>query len=62
MKADDKEFDEMRCCFEREYKCIGRITHERNKILNSKGFWYEDGNINNLFRAYMSGYALGQKK
>ncbi|MFA5297283.1 MAG: hypothetical protein WC389_03645 [Lutibacter sp.] len=59
MKVNDKELEEMQATFDQYFLGKGRLTKEKNKVFNSKGYWYEDGRINDLFKAYMLGCSHG---
>jgi hypothetical protein len=62
MKYNDDEFLEMRAQFEKDAKknfYAVRLDHEtRGKCPNR--YFYEHGETNELFRAYMLGYSLGK--
>ncbi len=53
-----KEHIELMASFEREHK-HRRLDREKNKEIWKKGRIYQDGQVNELFLAYRSGYVLG---
>lgn len=61
MKRGDKEFYDIMAAFEKSAGrlCgVGRLDKEA-KELWGKRHYYQDGHTNNLFVAYLEGYALG---
>ncbi len=54
-----KEHYELLEMFEREFAGEGRFDKEA-KELWSKGYIYQHGDMNRLFKAYRRGYALGK--
>lgn len=56
--VDTKEFHELRTQFEKDVNImmhIGRLDREE-KDMYSKGYFYQDGEVNKLFKGYMMGY------
>ena len=56
--VDTKEFHYLRTQFEKDIKVImyiGRLDREE-KDMYSKGYFYQDGEVNKLFKVYMMGY------
>ena len=43
--------------FEKEYKYM-RLDREQDKGLWARGYLYEDGTTNELFKAYRNGYSF----
>ena len=58
MKAFDLEFNDLVKQFEKDYRGYGRMDKEKDVAITKKGEFYQDGHINELFQAYMKGYAL----
>lgn len=53
-----KEHYDLMAQFEKEFKYLN--LEKENKKLWKKSIIYQNGNTNNLFIAYRSGYALGK--
>lgn len=53
-----KEYYDLMAQFEKDF---GPMRFDREpKKLWKKGIIYQDGNVNNLFKAYRCGYSLGK--
>lgn len=57
--TDTKEFHELRYEFEKTFKKHARLDREP-KELNKSQVFYQHGEINELFKAYLHGYQLGR--
>jgi len=53
-----KEYHELMAQFEKEFK--GWRLDKENKELWQRGIVYEDGHLNEIFKAYQKGYAFGK--
>ena len=63
MKVGTKEFEELQCQFEADIKkeIYGhQVEREGMGSTAPAGYFYTDGLINKLFRAYMLGYENAQ--
>jgi hypothetical protein len=56
--TNTKEFYDLRNDFERIFK--GERMDRENKEMYEKGAFYQNGQTNNLFKAFLSGYQLGR--
>jgi hypothetical protein len=56
--TETKEFYDLRENFERFFK--GERMDREAKELYEKGAFYQNGQTNNLFKAFLSGYQLGR--
>jgi len=54
-----KEFYDLRDQFEKDGKCLYRIDFDRSNS-GIKGDFYNHGETNEMFRAYMMGYQYGK--
>lgn len=54
-----KEHDELMEKFEREFKHL-RLDREQDKALWRRGNVYQNGEVNELYSAYIRGYAFGK--
>jgi hypothetical protein len=53
-----KEHYDLLYAFERDF--IDKRLDKESKDLWEKGIIYQDGNVNNLFKAYRLGYSFGK--
>ena len=58
MTVGSKEHDEMIKTFDKEYS--GFRLEKEDKTLWEKGVIYQNGEVNNMFRAFRFGYAAGR--
>ena len=58
-----KEFHDMQAQFEKDIQSNDSIRHSdtTRDTANVKGIWYCDGNVNQLFHAYMLGYMTARQ-
>ena len=59
MKIGSKEHYEILENFEKNFKYL-RLDKEKNKELWSKGYVYENGDANTIYKAFLSGYSLAR--
>jgi hypothetical protein len=59
--SETKEFHELRNDFERTFSYM-RLDREKDKEWNSRGCFYESGETNNAFKAFMHGYQVAKCK
>lgn len=58
MKVGDKEFSELQLQFEKEMLVEGYRLDREHRESVPHGWFYQDGLVNMLFKAYMKGYAF----
>lgn len=56
--TNTKEFYDLRDSFERAF--VGERMDREAKEMHEKGAFYQSGQTNNLFKAFLSGYQLGR--
>ncbi len=65
MKLFSKEYYELMESFEKVFLVAGgygiRFDREQDKGMVKRGYYYEHGETNNLFKAYLSGFELGKQ-
>jgi hypothetical protein len=62
MRVGDKEFDKLVIEFEKYMKKLGsyRLDRERKDANVPAGVFYQNGNVNQMFHAFMGGYSLAK--
>ena len=60
MTIGSKEHYEIMEQFERDYDCVPLAKED--KSMWKEGYFYQNGDINNLFKAYSKGYSLARSK
>jgi hypothetical protein len=61
MTIGSKEHYDIMQQFEKNYNCVP-LAKEQDKELWKQGYIYQNGDVNNLFKAYRTGYSLGITK
>jgi hypothetical protein len=56
---NSKEHHDLMAAFDRQFK-YKRLDREKNKALWASGQLYENGEVNELFKAFRLGYSLGR--
>lgn len=57
--ASTKEFFDLQKDFEKTFKYL-RIDREVDKDWHRRGYFYQNGETNNAFKAFLHGYQLGR--